>query len=85
MKKNESINVFWEALDEALFTQKSIAEVLQISEAKLERDRWLGDGIPYLKLGKTVRYRKKNVLAWLEQHGNPLLSTSQIVKEAEHD
>ncbi len=73
---NNNINSFWEASDEALFSQKPIADVFQISEAKLERDRWQGGGIPYLKLGKTVRYRKRDVLAWLQQH-EPLHSTSQ--------
>lgn len=72
-------NLFWEAATDSLFNQQTIANVFQISAAKLERDRWQGGGIPYLKLGKTVRYRKRDVLAWLQQH-EPLHSTSQNIE-----
>ncbi len=61
-------HIFWDAPMDALFNQKDIAKVLQISEAKLERDHWSNSGIRYLKLGKSVRYRKRDVLNWLEQY-----------------
>lgn len=78
--KNNS-NLFWEACDEALFSQKPIADVLQLSEATLERNRWIGAGIPFLKIGKSVRYRKKDVLAWLQKHAPTVSSTSQYKQE----
>jgi hypothetical protein len=50
----------------ALAIQAQVAAFLNCSEAKLERDRWAGGGIPYLKTGRAVRYRKSEVLAFLE-------------------
>lgn len=59
------IHAFEAAPDNALFNQGTIAAVYGCSKAKLERDRWAGTGIPYLKLGWQVRYRKADVLAAL--------------------
>ena len=39
-------------------TTAEVAEYLRISKSKLEKDRSKGLGLPYNKLGKTVRYRK---------------------------
>lgn len=80
MLRND-ISDFWDASDEALFSQKTIASVLQVSEAKLERDRWRGCGIPFLKLGKIVRYSKKDVLNWLQKFA-PVISTSEYSESA---
>lgn len=72
-----NMDEFWNASDEALFSQKEIAGVLGVSCAKLERDRWSGGGIPYLKLGGGfIRYRKSNVLDWIKKY-EVLNSTSQ--------
>lgn len=80
------INDFWVESDEALFNQKTISEVLKISEAKLERDRWLGNGIPFLKLGRSVRYRKGDVTKWLQKHAPTVTSTTQHKTEIKlHD
>lgn len=58
----------------ALAVQAQVAAFLNCSEAKLERDRWAGGGIPYLKTGRAVRYRKADVLTFLE--GKTLASTT---------
>ncbi len=40
-----------------LLTTKEAAEYLGVSEAFLERDRWAGAKIPYVRIGtRTVRY-----------------------------
>lgn len=54
---------FWAAPDEALFREKTIAAVLDCSTATLERDRWQRQGLPYVKHGRNVRYRKGDVVA----------------------
>jgi predicted DNA-binding transcriptional regulator AlpA len=41
---------------ERLLNQKETAERLGMSEAWLERDRWAGAKIPFIKLGRAVRY-----------------------------
>jgi len=50
----------------AFAVQAQVAAFLNVSEAKLERDRWAGGGIPYLKQNRSVRYKKADVLAYLE-------------------
>jgi hypothetical protein len=53
---------FIEAHEEALLGTPPVAAWLDCSEAKLERDRWAGVGIPYIKHGRHVRYVKRVVL-----------------------
>jgi hypothetical protein len=56
---------FWSAPDDALFTIPDIAKVLNCSQAKLERDRWRGEGIGalFFKIDGMVRVRKGDVTA----------------------
>jgi hypothetical protein len=61
----ELIHAFEAAPDSALFDQRTVAAVYDCSTSKLERDRWAGTGIPYIKVGWQVRYRKADVLAAL--------------------
>lgn len=70
------INEFESAPTSTLFAQKTIAALLDCSTQLLERNRWLGAGIPFLKIGRTVRYRKKDVLDYLENQ-NAYHSTSE--------
>ncbi len=76
------INEFEQAPDTALFTQDTVAALLNCSLATIERDRWAGTGIPFIKIGRLVRYRKTDVRAWLANH-QPVQSTTQaqLMKE----
>lgn len=49
-----------------LLTPKQVAEILLVSEASLANDRYLNQGIPYIKVGKRVRYRRADVIAYLD-------------------
>ena len=49
-----------------LITETKLAQVLGVSIQKLQRDRWAGRGIPYIKVGRCVRYRPEAVDAYLE-------------------
>jgi predicted DNA-binding transcriptional regulator AlpA len=49
-----------------LLTEKQVAEWLLTSVAWLQRKRWEGRGIPYCKLGRSVRYAESDVLAYIE-------------------
>lgn len=51
---------------DALADTAQTAAFLNCSEALLERRRWDGTGIPYLKFGRAVRYKKATVLDFLE-------------------
>jgi hypothetical protein len=67
--RSEIVKEFYDAHNDDLFNTLTIAAVLTCSPATLERDRWAGDGIPYLKLRGRVRYRKSTVLAYINQEG----------------
>ena len=50
-----------------LLNQKEVALIIRKSEAWLERQRWKEEGIPYLKIGRNVRYQEDDVLRFLEE------------------
>ncbi len=60
----------------ALFTQDTVAALLSCSLATIERDRWAGTGIPFIKIGRLVRYQKADIQAWLATH-QAVQSTTQ--------
>lgn len=64
----EVLAEFYASADTALFNQIVIALVRDCSTATLERDRWAGGGIPFLKIRRAVKYRKSDVLDWLAQY-----------------
>jgi len=52
---------------DALMTEAQTAEFLQVSIRTLQANRVRGGGPPYVKLGRSVRYRRRDVIAWLDQ------------------
>ncbi len=76
--RTKTLAEFYAAPDEALFNQLKIANIRDCSTATMERDRWAGGGIPFIKIGRAVKYRKADVLEWLAQH-QPQTSTSEKV------
>ena len=50
-----------------LLTTKQAANYLGVSAAFLERDRWAGAQIPFIKIGtRSVRYRLSDLDAYIE-------------------
>ncbi len=50
-----------------LLTTKQAADILGVSQSFLERDRWAGAQIPFVRVGKrSVRYRNKDLDAFIE-------------------
>lgn len=49
---------------EQLMTQEELAFRWKISEATLERDRSLKQGVRYLKIGGLIRYKMQDVLEY---------------------
>ena len=62
----DKVRQFDEAPDGALFDQKIVAAKLDVSIALLEKLRWTGGGVPFVKLGRSVKYRKTDVLDFIE-------------------
>ena len=64
------------APETAWFSQATVAAVRRCSESTVERDRWSGGGVPFVKCGRSVRYRKSDILRWLEKY-KPFQSTTE--------
>jgi hypothetical protein len=62
------LHEYEQAPESALFSQETVAAIRDCSLATLERDRWAGTGIRFIKMGRLVRYRKSEIRAWLEKH-----------------
>lgn len=80
LEKTTLLQEFWQSPDEALFNQTIIAAVRCCSNSTLERERWAGNGIPFIKIKHKCLYRKADVVNWLNQH-KCNLSTSQYVTQ----
>jgi len=61
------INEYEQAPEWALFNQDTVAAIRNCSLATIERDRWAGTGIPFIKMGRLVRYKKSDIHTWLGQ------------------
>lgn len=66
--RTNALAEFYAAHEAALFNQIMVAHIRDCSTATMERDRWSGGGIPFIKINRSVRYRKSDVLAWLEKY-----------------
>jgi predicted DNA-binding transcriptional regulator AlpA len=49
---------------ECLLTEREAADFLRLSQSWLAKARMRGDGPPYMKLGRAVRYGKLALLGW---------------------
>lgn len=47
---------------------KATASYIGMSESWLRQSRLRGDGPPFFKIGRSVRYQKPQIDAWLEDH-----------------
>lgn len=56
------------APDTTWFNQHMVAAIRGCSLTTIERDRWAGTGIPFVKMGRWVRYRKIDIHNWLQSH-----------------
>ena len=53
---------------EVLLTEHEYARITKRSVASARRDRLLGQGCPYVKLGALVRYRPDDIRAYIERN-----------------
>lgn len=49
-----------------LMTPEELAAYLHASPGSLANDRYLGVGIPFVRVGRRIRYRRSDVIAFLE-------------------
>lgn len=75
-EKQKLLSQFLQASTEQLFPQESVAVYLQCSTNTLQRLRCVGGGIPYTKIGRTVTYKKQDVLDY--QESRTVMNTAQL-------
>jgi predicted DNA-binding transcriptional regulator AlpA len=51
---------------ERLLTVRDAANVLRFSESWMAKVRMRGDGPPFVKIGRSVRYRESDLREWLQ-------------------
>ena len=56
-------------------TPMEAADFLRLSSSWLAKARMRGDGPPYVKLGRSIRYSQTALLLWMRAHQR--MSTSQ--------
>jgi len=60
-------------------TTEEAAEYLSVSASWLAQSRGRGDGPPFFRIGRAVRYAKAALDAWVLDH--TVTSTSQVLPE----
>lgn len=50
----------------ALLSEKDAARLLAMSVRTLQAWRGAGNGPPYIKIGRSIRYKRSELLAWIE-------------------
>ena len=53
---------------ERLLTERDTANLLRLSSSWLAKARVKGDGPPYVKLGRSVRYLESALVEWMKSH-----------------
>ena len=60
---------------ERLLTPREAADFLRVSPSWLAKARMRGDGPPFVKIGRSIRYRESDLLQWMKSRTH--LSTSE--------
>ena len=51
-----------------LFTTKQLADILGFAPKTLSNQRILGTGLPFIKIGNAVRYKKSDIESFIEEN-----------------
>ena len=79
-RQTELSRLFWAAPDAALLDRRTAAAGLGYTVAWLEAVAGRGEGPTYTRIGRRVRYRKADVLAWLARYGERIAPSDQGVR-----
>ena len=71
-------DAFWRASSESLLDRKTVAAGIGYTVGWLEAVATHGGGPVLTKIGRSVRYKKSDVLAWLETHSRRINSTAEL-------
>jgi len=53
-------------IGQQFLTEKETAKITSRSLSTLRNERSKGDGIPYHKIGRSVRYKLEDVMNWMD-------------------
>ena len=51
-----------------LLSEKEVAKIYKINVRTLQRERSMGIGMPYVKLGERVRYKRSDIEKYIKRH-----------------
>ena len=80
LSRIDLIHEYEQAPESTLFNQETVAAIRNCSLATIERDRWAGTGIPFIKMGRIVRYKKSDIHTWLGRHHTLKSTTTRITQ-----
>ena len=69
---------FWRAPNESLLNRKTTAAGIGYTVGWLESVATTGGGPILTKIGRSVRYRKSDVLLWLKANSRRIRSTAEL-------
>ena len=76
---NNSNQLYEVNMNKRIVRQKKAAEYLNLSEATMERDRWRGGDIPYIRIGpRAIRYDLEQLDDYIDL--NTVKNESEISK-----
>lgn len=53
-------------MEKEFLTVENLCELLQVSRVTVYR--WREQGMPYIKIGRNIRFEKEKVLEWIRKH-----------------
>jgi hypothetical protein len=59
-----------------LLKQRVYAKIRDCSERTVERERASGTGCRYVKIGRSIRYRRRDIIDFIERHARQSTSES---------
>ena len=66
---NNSNQLYEENRNKRLVGQKEAAQYLNLSEATMERDRWRGGNIPYIRIGpRAIKYDLEQLDEYIDRN-----------------
>ncbi len=68
VEKKALTNSYGKSAGQVFLTEVELAKRWRVSTKKLQADRWKEQGVPFVKIGRSVRYRLAEVIAYEERH-----------------
>lgn len=64
--REQLLKDFEESPSDALFKADTVCLIIGCSKSTLDNNRMLKKGIPFIRMSRGVRYKKSDILEWIE-------------------